>query len=152
MRTLQVCFRVYEFIGVCNRFSRYLDHYFRLFRSLFEFISIDYEKLELNYFVFEKHVIARTSKTNIRTLRLCVRFKYASFYRRFQWFQSLFESLFSTRFDRCLNLFHNHACNYKTLELNYIFICCCPFWHLHVSRLQGPFDYQTQYSRQFMQI
>ena len=63
--------------------------------NLFQSITKRCPILELNYFVFEKHVIKRTSKTNIRTLRLCVRFKYASFYRRFQSFQSLFGSLFS---------------------------------------------------------
>ena len=42
-----------HFIAVSNRFSRCLDHCFRLLRSLFESISIDYKTLELNYFVFE---------------------------------------------------------------------------------------------------
>ena len=46
-----------------------------------------------------------TSKTNICTLRLCVRFKYASFYQPFQSFQSLFESLFESI-----------SIDYKTLE------------------------------------
>ena len=41
------------FIVVSNRFSHCLDHWFRLFRSLFKSISIDYKTLEINYFVFE---------------------------------------------------------------------------------------------------
>ena len=34
------------FIAVSNRFSRFLDHCFCSFRSLFESISIDYKTLE----------------------------------------------------------------------------------------------------------
>ena len=52
--------------------------------------------LTLTRLLCKKNVIKHTSKTNIRTLRLCVHFKYyASFYRRCQSFHSLFESLFS---------------------------------------------------------
>ena len=76
-----------------------------------------------------KHVLKLTSNTNIRTLRLCVRFKYASFNsvlnrfsrslgHRFRSFRSLFESI---------------SIDYKTLKLNYFglkfFIICCLFWH-----------------------
>ena len=40
------------FIAVSNHFSRCLDHCFCSFPLLFEFISIDYKTLELNYFVY----------------------------------------------------------------------------------------------------
>ena len=45
-RTLRASFNV-PFIAVSNSFSRYLDHSFRSFRSLFESISIDYKTLQL---------------------------------------------------------------------------------------------------------
>ena len=57
-----------------------------LFGSLFSLVSIvvriyfnrlqNTGTLELNYFVFEKHVIERTSNTNTRMLRLCAHSKY----------------------------------------------------------------------------
>ena len=58
-----------------------IDH---CFRSLFEPILIDYKTLEQNYFVFELtcHRAHMQACTDTRTLRLCVRFKYASFCRR----------------------------------------------------------------------
>ena len=60
-------------------------------------------KNDLN--TYSLQTLELTSKTNIRTLRLCVRFKYASFYQPFQSFQSLFGSLFESI-----------SIDYKTLE------------------------------------
>ena len=113
------------FIAVSNRFSHCLDHCFRSFRSLFASISIDCKTLELNYFVFEKHAIERTSNTNTRSLRLCVRFKHGSFYRRFHAVVSF--AVWITVFDSCLNL---------VFETFYLL----PFL-TSVSRPQGPFDF-----------
>ena len=123
------------FIAVSNCFSRFLNYCFLLFRSLFESTSTVYKRVQLNYFVFEKYVIERTSKTNTRTVRLCVRFKYTLFYRRFQSFQSLFGSLFEYI-----------LIDYKTLELNYFafeaFLSAAFFgWHPCISHPQGHFDF-----------
>ena len=56
-RTLRLCVRfkyTLHFIAVSNRFSRCLDHCFRLFSSLFESIWIDYKtQQQWSYFVFE---------------------------------------------------------------------------------------------------
>ena len=64
-----VRFKYAYFIAVSNCLSRCLGHCFCSFRSLF--VSIDYTTLELNYFVFEKHVIAHTSNTNIPLFFVC---------------------------------------------------------------------------------
>ena len=80
--------------------------------------------------------IKRTSKTNTRTLRLCVRFKYASFYRRFQSFQSLFGLLFSL-VSIAVWIYFNRLQNSATLELNYFvfetFYVLPFFWHPRVA-------------------
>ena len=112
--------------------------------NLFQSITKRCPILELNYFVFEKHVIKRTSKTNIRTLRLCAcwRFKYASFYHRFQSFQSLFGSLFSIVLIAVwIDL--NRLQNTGALELNYFVFetfCLLPFL-ASVSGRQCRFDF-----------
>ena len=59
-------------------------------------------------------------------LRLCVCFKYASFYRRFQSFQSLFGPLFSL-FSVAVWIYFNESIT--------------KHWTKHASRPQGPFDY-----------
>ena len=58
---------------------------------------VDFNQAALRAVLKPKNVSSSShaSNTNIRTLRLCVLFKYASFYRRFQSFQSLFGSRFS---------------------------------------------------------
>ena len=79
-----------------------------------------------------------------RTLRLCVRFKYASFYRRFQSFLSLFGSLFSLVSISIL-IYFNRLQNCGALELNYfVFETFYLLTSLaSVSRLQGPFVSQN---------
>ena len=61
------------FIAVSDCVIRCLNHSFRSSPSLFESIStITTETLELNHFVFDKHVIGLTSRTNIRIfVRIC---------------------------------------------------------------------------------
>ena len=68
-----------------------------------------------------------TSKTNTRTLHLCVRFKYGSFYRRFKNTVALELNYFVFEKTYCfrsfLSLFESISIDYKTvghaLELNY---------------------------------
>ena len=84
--------------------------------------------------------ISLTRKTNIRTLRLCARFKYDSFYLRLQSFQSLFGSLLLL----VLIAVGSISIDYKTasgaLELNYVVFetfHACLFWHPWVA-LKAP--------------
>ena len=77
-----------------------------------------------------------TSNTNIHTLRLCVSFKYASFYRAVS-------NRSSRCLDRCFCSFRSqNSIDYKTLELNYFVFetfYLLPFL-ASVSRPQGSFD------------
>ena len=119
-------------LRLCVRF-KYASFYLRLqsFQSLFESISVDYKTLELNYFVFEKHVTKRTSNTNTRTLRLCVCFK------RIRFLLSPF-SLVSL----AVWIYFNRLQNTAPLELNYFVFetfYLLPFL-ASMSRPQGPFS------------
>ena len=86
------------FFGCIPRFYNSFPHFFT---TLWESLRSLAHSNCVNFFALTRllcaqcYVIKRTSYTNTRTLRLRVRFKYGSFYRRFQSFQSLFESLFS---------------------------------------------------------
>ena len=90
---------VYKYASFYCRFRSFQS----LFGSLFLLVSMaawiyfnslqNTAALKLYYFLwFKKHVV-RTRNTNSRTLRLCLRLKYASFYYHFQSFQSFFGSL-----------------------------------------------------------
>ena len=64
-----------------------------LVRSLAHSNCVNFNHAALRAVLKQENIMASSahaSKTNVRTLRLCVRFKYASFYRRSQSFQSLF--------------------------------------------------------------
>ena len=82
-----------------------------------------------------KHIIKHTSKTNIRTLRLCARFKYTSFSRRFH--------RFSRYLDHCFrSLFQSVSIDYKILQhwseiIVYLKLFCSLFGHPWVV-LKGP--------------
>ena len=74
------------------------------------------------------------------TVRLCVRFKNASFYcRRFQSFQSQFGPLFSL-VSIAVWIYFNWLQNTGTLGANILYLklfICCLFWHPWVA-LKGP--------------
>ena len=81
-----------------------------------------------------------TSNTNIHTLRLCVSFKYASFYRAVS-------NRSSRCLDRCFCSFRSqNSIDYKTLEhwssiiLYLKLFICCLFWLPWVA-LKGPLIY-----------
>ena len=84
-----------------------------------------------------KHVIERTSNTNIRTLRFCVRFNYASFYLRFS---RCLDHCFRS-FPFAVSIYFSRLENTGALHGVFVFqtLYLLPFL-ASVSRLQGLFD------------
>ena len=80
------------------------------------------------------HQAQKQYTANNHTLRFCVHLKYASLYRRFQSFWSLFRSFFSL-VSIAVWIYFNQLLDTGALELNYLL----PFL-ASVSPLQGPFD------------
>ena len=82
-------------------------------------------------------------------LRLCVRSKYASFYRRFQSFQSF--SFWITIFGCCLNLFQSITKDWSIGAKLFLYLklfICCPVWHPWVA-LKGTLSVIIDRGRQF---
>ena len=111
-------------------------------RRLVHCNCVNFNQAALRVVLKPENISASSQATNVHTLRLCVSFKYASFYRRLQSFQSLLGSLF------LLVSIVVWLQNTWALELNYFVFetfYLLPFWHpcMHESpfSLQGPFDY-----------
>ena len=105
-------------------------------RSLAHSKCVDFNPAALRAVLKPENVSSSSQATQIPVrLRLRVHFKYASFYRRFQSFQSLFGSLFSL-VSIAVWIYFNRLQNTGALELNcFVFktFYLLSFWHPRVA-------------------